>query len=317
MRKQIIVTTRGGVGDVLLCTPALRAVKESYPDHKLIVYCLKKAHWNVLQHNPYIDSLRIISTLHLLRYPVHLYHYLFNKWWKKGYMFNIARMKHYRLLFQHIPISLIYEKNVKDIVPEVFHDLDVRCRHRKIGLFFTRQEEEKARKALEPHRRVVLMHVFSRTSVNHHWPAERWEELVRQLPEYTFIQIGLPDEPYVKGALDWRSSKMTIRETLCLIKYADSFVGVESSMGHATNAFDIPGVVLFGDTSPVHWGHENNINIYKSIRCSPCYHYVSSDPCPYGHECMRFITVEEVRKAIVSQMNTDRISYRQLHISTP
>jgi ADP-heptose:LPS heptosyltransferase len=89
---------------------------------------------------------------------------------------------------------------------------------------------------------------------------------------------------------------------LAILKYARSFVGIDSSLAHATNAFDLPGVILFGDSNPATWGHDNNINLYTAVRCSPCYYYVWNHPCPYGHECMESITVEDVKKALLRQL---------------
>jgi len=290
-KKNIVVVTWGGVGDVMVCTPSLRAIKETHPNRRLIVYCLNKHHRDVLLNNPYIDGVRLVGIRYMWKYPAHLY----------AYLFDPESLKHYFMRFQHVPLSWLYGKNVKEIVPDIFADLQVNVRHNTVQLYFTRKEEDKARRALVLYRNVVLMHIHSRSSANHHWPLERWEELVRSLPEYTFIQIGHQDEPAITGVIDWRG-KTTLREALCLVKYADSFVGVDSSMAHATNAFNVPGVVLFGDSSPVHWGHDNNINIFKGIRCSPCFYSLDADPCPYGHECMNHITVEEVRNAITRQL---------------
>ncbi|WP_276483884.1 glycosyltransferase family 9 protein [Paraflavitalea pollutisoli] len=304
MRNDIIVTTRAGIGDMLLCTPTLRAVKECHPQRRLIVYCVKRSHLEVLRHNPYVDSVRMLPPLYLWRYPYHLYCYLFNKHWKRGHLFNPEKLKFYSLRYNHIPVSWLYDKSIKEIVPEIFADLNVRLVEKNIQVFFTKKEEQNARKKLAPFKNVVIMHIFSRTSVNHHWPMDRWNELVRQLPEYTFIQVGQSDEPQVAGAIDWRSDKMGIREMFCLLKYATSFIGVDSCMAHATNAFNIPGVVLFGDTSPVHWGHDNNINIYKGVRCAPCFHFANGDPCPYTHDCMDRIAVEEVKQALRCQVES-------------
>lgn len=290
-KKNIVVVTWGGVGDVMVCTPTLRAIKEKHPAHHLIVYCLNKQHRDVLLNNPYIDSLRLVGVKYMWKYPAHLY----------AYLFNPTKLKYYYMHFQHIPLSWASVKHVKDIVPEIFSDLALEIVHREVQLFFTRAEESKAREALVQYRNVVLMHIHSRSSANHHWPMEKWEELVKALPAITFIQIGHFDEQAVTGALDWRG-KTSLREALCLLKYADSFVGVDSSLAHASNAFNLPGVVLFGDSSPVFWGHENNINIFKDVRCSPCYYYLDGDPCPYGHECMNQITVAEVQKALTEQL---------------
>jgi hypothetical protein len=51
------------------------------------------------------------------------------------------------------------------------------------------------------------------------------------------------------------------------------------------------------------WGHHNNINVYKNAPCSPCLDLLSSRKCPYGNKRMNTITVEEVKTAILAQIN--------------
>jgi ADP-heptose:LPS heptosyltransferase len=297
MRKEFVIIQWGGIGDVLLCTPAYRALKKNYPDHKIIVYWKLEKHRDALHCNPHIDSLRRLRFWELCRYPFHLYAYLFNR----------RRVKYYFTFFQHIPLSWAYDKHVREIVAEMF-DPGLRLDRPEVQLYFTEAEEKRAREALAGYRNVVLMQVHSRSSVNHLWPMEKWAALVHQLPKYTFIQIGQADEPPVEGVVDWRG-KTPLRDALCLLKYAGSFVAVESSLAHASNAAGICGVVLFGDSSPAHWGHENNINIYKNLPCSPCYFYLYGGPCPYGHECMETISVEEVKDALVQQMRRKSVAH--------
>lgn len=300
MNKDISVITWGGIGDVLVCTPTFSAIREAYRNHRLIVYCGRPEHRDVLLHNPNIDEVRLVSqrfiqssaARYLWRYPADMLKAFINK----------KDIKYYTLYFQHIPPTWLYNKSVKEIVPEIFADLSIDLKDTRVQMFFTEVEERKARFMLAPFKKVVLLHVFSKASVNHHWPKERWEQLVTELPECTFIQLGTAKEPSIKGAIDWRG-KTTLREANCLLKYAASFVGVDSSLSHATNAFGLPGVVLFGDSSPVYWGHDNNINIYKGIECSPCFYYLRQHACPYGHECMNLITVEEVRNALRLQVD--------------
>jgi ADP-heptose:LPS heptosyltransferase len=295
MSKDIVVVAWGGIGDVMICTPTLRAIKERYPDRKLIVYCLGKSHWDVLLHNPHIDSLRLVGIKYMWRYPRHLYFYLFNR----------KRFKHYPLCFQHVAPSFLYNMHMAEVVPDIFSDLGIQLGENKVQLFLTKREEDKAQKSLAPFEKVIIIQIHSKCSINHHWPMDLWEALISDLPQFTFIQVGLSDEQHVRGAVDWRG-KTSLREVFALLKYADGFVGIESSLGHVTNAVDLPGVVLFGDSSPIHWGHENNINIYKGVSCSPCYYYLWKNPCPYGHQCMNHITVKEVRSAILQQMNVRR-----------
>jgi len=291
MSKEFVLVTLGGIGDVLVCTPAIRALREHYPDCHIITYSTSVRHTDVLVNNPCIDSVRILSPRYLLRYPVHLYAYLFNR----------KLLRYTSLSFQWINFyPTIIQLSAKEVVGQIF---DITIRDKNIELFLTKEEERAAKQKLSPYENVVIMHIHSRTSANHHWSMKKWAALVRALPEYTFIQVGLKDEPCVEGAVDWRS-KTSLREIFALLKYATSFVGVDSSVAHATNAFNVPGVVLFGDTSPVHWGHPNNVNIYKGLECSPCYQILGRDPCPFQHECMDLISVDEVKQALVRQVSS-------------
>ncbi len=101
---------------------------------------------------------------------------------------------------------------------------------------------------------------------------------------------------------------------MALVKYATAFVGIDSSVAHMTNAFDLPGVVVWGDTDPRHWGHSNNINLYKLLPCSPCYYMLGGIPCPYDHRCMTEITVDEVKAALLKQLERGRERLRALGV---
>lgn len=292
MSKELVVVTWGGIGDLVMCTPTFRALKHQRPNEKLIVYCVDGRHRQVLENNPFIDSLRILAPQLMWRYPYHLFSYLFKP----------SLVKYYNLTFQLIPPDWYCQKSIKEIVPQIF-DIELLPGHKRVELYFTKKEEDKARSLLSPYKNTVLMHVHSRSSANHHWEMKNWVELVRQLPGYNFIQIGNTDEQPVEGAIDWRG-KVTLRESMCLMKYTTSFIGIDSLHSHVTNAFDVPGVVLWGDSSPVYWGHDNNINIYKKVHCSPCYYTLWGNDCPYNRKCMKLITVDEVREALVSQVNT-------------
>ncbi|HEV9035847.1 MAG TPA: glycosyltransferase family 9 protein [Puia sp.] len=306
MARDIIAVTWGGLGDVLMCTPAFHAIKEAHPDRRVIVYCSREDHRNVLLQNPNIDSLRVLLPKYMWRYPRHLYAYLFNSEGLKYY--DSKRFKFYYLFFQHVPSVLYEQKHVMDILPEIFGDLAIDVSRKKCELYFTRNEEEKARSAVAPYKNIVFVHVHSKCSENHHWLPERWNELVASLPQYTFIQVGGKNETPVRSAVDWRG-RTGLREAFCLFKHGDAFVGVDSCFAHVANAFNVPGVVLFGDSSPVFVGHNTNINIYKGLSCSPCEEYLNGHACPIGHSCMNLITVEEVRESLLRQLAVRKRAY--------
>jgi ADP-heptose:LPS heptosyltransferase len=277
---RIIAT--GGLGDVLLGTPSFKALKNKYPDCKIVLFCHDKERRDLFINNPHVDQVRDVSFIHN---PISFSLY-YLKWAKfKTYAYGSL-------------IPSFYNKKAQDIIADLF---DVTLEDRKIQLFLTEDEEKKAKQSLSGYRNPIVIHISSRFSSNQDWALDNWNHLVASMPGYTFIQLGLPHEHQVAGAIDLRG-KTSFREAVALMKNAKSFAGVNSSFAHATNAFGIRGVVLFGPANPEVWGHPNNINIYKKMRCAPCVDLLMGIECPYGKTCMDNITVEEVRNSLLKQM---------------
>jgi ADP-heptose:LPS heptosyltransferase len=284
MSKKIIrVISSGGLGDVLLSTPSFYALKKKYPKSRIIVFCKNERHKELYKHNPYIDRLTIRS---FWINPFSSILYYLN--WAKFYVFEYGRMNP----------SLYYKRSAAEIIAEM---LDITLEETKLQAFLTKEEDKAGIRQLSQYKNPVILHIDTMSSKNKEWSVSKWEELVRAMPEYTFVQLGVAKDTKVEGAVDLRG-KTTFRQGMALVKNALSFVGVDSSFSHVTNIYDIPGVVLFGPSTPVLWGHPNNINIYKSLRCSPCIDILLGTPCPYGRKCMTAITVEEVRSALLKQL---------------
>lgn len=280
------IITLGGLGDLILSTPVIAALRKKFPESKIIVYGTSKSYQEIFYHNPHID--RVTGTSFLSDPVAYTRFYLK---WGRFYSFHYGRV---------FP-TLFYNSPAQDIIAEVF---DLQLKDRKIQLFLNSQEEQEASAIMRAHHHPVIIHTTALTTKNKNWTTAKWNELIRSMPNHTFVQIGLKSEPALEGVVDLRG-KVTFRQAMGLIKYAQSFVGVDSAFSHVTNAFDIPGVILFGPSVPGIWGHPNNINIYKDLHCSPCIDLLR-DGCPYGNACMRDITVEEVREALYTQLRKEK-----------
>lgn len=282
------VILHGGLGDVLLTTPTFKAIKEENPGRKIFLYCFTKYHRSILKNNPYVD--KVAST----------------SFWRNPIPYICYRLKWIEFFsgfYGGLLPTLFHKKNVKDIIAEMY---GVTLKDDKVQIFLSDKEDRIAQKTIAVYKNPVIMHITSRTTSNQEWDIENWERLVASMPDHTFLQVGIADEKRVRNAVNLLG-KTSIRETFGLIKYARSFVGVNSIYSHASNAFGIPGVVLWGPAQPLIWGHSNNVNIYKPFQCSPCLDIILSDPCPYGRPCMNAITVEEVRDMLLKQICRGRI----------
>jgi ADP-heptose:LPS heptosyltransferase len=233
--------------------------------------------------NPYIDR---ISSTSFLSNPVNALRYL-----------SDPRLFHFLSYIRTNP-SLFPREKASDIIAQM---VNVKLIDNSVQLYLTEKDEKMARIMLSGHPNPICIHISS-TIRNKLWPNSHWEELIATMPGYTFIQLGHTDDYKLKGAIDLRG-QTSFCISAALIKYSLAFLGLDSSLSHVTNAFNIPGVILFGPTTPVTWGHSNNINIYKGIRCSPCVDILGNGKCPYDRKCMNLITVEEVRKALLIQLS--------------
>jgi ADP-heptose:LPS heptosyltransferase len=282
--SKIRIVPWGGLGDALLVTPLFRAIKEQRPCTKTIVYPSSDSHYEIYLHNPYIDCLKKPSRANGYELRLLL-------------RFRPAKV-HITKYGAYMP-SLFYSKNATEIIAEMF---GIALEHKQLMVFLTREEEEIGKQLLSQYVMPIAIHVTSRTAPNQNWPATSWAELVWRNPQYTFVQLGLPDEPLIPGVVDLRG-KVPLRVALAVLKHVRAFIGVVSAFAHATNAFGTPGVVFYGPSSPLVWGYPNNYNLDLGLSCAPCVDILLKTPCPYGALCMSGISVLEVERALEQQLS--------------
>lgn len=276
----------GGFGDALVYTPSFRALKQKNPKSRLIVYCWKDK-CQLFKGNPHID---LLVPLYFWGEPRLNPHYLFNK------------NKYHYVVLSKYPLEKTTRVSVKKTVGDLMR---IKVKDLRNEIYLSPKEDQWAIDFLGKYPgTTVAIHITSESSKNNRWHLDSWEELVKRHPDITFVQIGIASEEKVEGAVDMRG-QTTLRQAIALVKHTDSFVGVESFFGHSTNAFDKKGVVLFTDSSPDVWGHDNNINIYKRLSCAPCYEVLNAMQCPYNNECKDH-TVDEVSEALMKQLTSTK-----------
>ncbi len=276
------------MGDVVICSFLFEAIKKEKHAGRIVAVCSQQKQVEILRFNPYVD--RIILLRH--RWQIKVFESLCRR----------MRWSLQSVNFYDAPLD-ISMRNAKELVGEMF---EIDSRKYRMQVYPDDKEVAWAKKFRAPYKYVILMQVHSRASRNHFWLRSRWEEVVRTRPQYTFVQIGLPDEERIAGAIDLRGS-ISIQRSLALAAVADSLVAVDGSLAHIGHAVGLRGVVLFGDSSPVHIGHDSHINIHKRLDCSPCFSISEGQaPCPYGHACMLQISTEEVIAALDHQLALGR-----------
>lgn len=86
-----------------------------------------------------------------------------------------------------------------------------------------------------------------------------WEELIRQIDE-PIIQVGVVGEKQLVD--DFRTNR-PISELRELIRECRTWIGVDSFFQHLAWDEKKPGIVLWGPSDPLIFGHPENINLLK------------------------------------------------------
>lgn len=136
------------------------------------------------------------------------------------------------------------------------------------------------------------------------WPAERFASLADRLTHLYGCRVLIGGSEQDSGiaaniVAQTRSRPLSIAGRATLLQFAAVlkrcrlFVGNDNGAMHMAAAMGMPVVALFGPSNPAEWRPRGDhvSIIYKDLDCRACFH----PTCDRGEEnCMRQITVEEV-----------------------
>ena len=306
--KYIAILADFGQGDVLASTPTFRGLRKKYPNHKIVAACVYTDLW---KNNPNIDEL----------YQLGQYHDFYDK-----YMLHLKTVnedqKFVNMKFYEQRLANICDYPISKILCEC---ADVEFDEDKLDLFLTEEEDEFGRdfvKALK--KPVIVIQTESarpptqggnnKMSSEKDWFPESWTELVKRLSDkVAFVQVGGPKEFPIPGITSNLLGKVSIRQTAAIVKYATTFITIDSIVQHIGNAVNKKGIVLFGRSKLETLSHKSNINIVVPGSCEimPCMGPEAGFSqlvikgtalvgwtCP-DKKCMKAITVDLVENAVV------------------
>ncbi len=330
--SRFLIVSTTGIGDTLWGTPAIRALKETYPD-SYIGLLTTSTGAELLKGNPYIDSffifrrgLRLFSLLNLLKK-------LRRQRFDMAFIFHASDRVILPLIFYTGSqiIGIIGQNKGLDFVlsrairQEDIHAVNMRLRLVKeagartsrptLDLYLTRQDREDASRFLR-----VLGCNSDRLTIGLHpgaqkpfkcWPAERFIEtgnwLVRDRDCRVIITGNMEERALckyiasrVKGAISI-AGRATLRETAAIIEGMKLFITNDTGPMHIAFALRTPTVALFCPTEPKLCGPvdtDKAVIIKKPLTCDPCKGKNCLNPL-----CMNQITVQEVLEAAQLLLN--------------
>ena len=124
---------------------------------------------------------------------------------------------------------------------------------------------------------------------NKEWGSERFQEVVYQLPEITWVQTGERSDPLLQGTHDLRG-RTDLRQLFYVISRADGVLGREGVYNHIASAF---GAIIRGFRA---WRGDCSLRKYEASRVpSGGVRAVLADaPLPDTKPCTSDITPQQV-----------------------
>ncbi len=325
MRNVLIIKLRY-IGDVLLATPTLRAIKAARPDFN-VTMMVNRGSEDVLFGNPDLDEVLVLDKGSLAaqwRLIVGLRRRRFDTVidltdgdrsaflsWISGAPVRIGFNDEHRWrgrCYTEVvrPAADMRHRVDRDL--EALKPLGIQAGSKDPQLWLTPEEENSGDQLLDQlgvqrSQSIVILQPGARYWFKA-WPPERFAELADRLTSQNGCQvlIGGSDQDIdlaqqirqmAKSRPIIMAGRTTIKRFAAIAKKSALFIGSDSGAMHIASAVGTPLVALFGPSNPAEWGPRGGPAdvIYMGLDCRVCFH----PTCRRGEgNCMRLITVDAV-----------------------
>lgn len=334
--NKFLVVSTTALGDTLWGTPALKALKHTYPHSSLCVLTSELGE-QVLRHNPHIDELFVIK--HALFFSL-LRHFYSLK--KRNFDAILIFHSSQRLILPfcallgcpQIVATAGLNKDLDFILTSALenkaqHEIERRLdivkevgavvQERELEFFFTGEDEKTTERFLERHGispSTILIGIHpGAQKMFKQWSADNFIQLGNTLKEELGCKIiitGSQEEAFLVLQIASKISEaipmageLSLPAFAVLQKRMALFVTGDTGPMHMAFAMKTPTIALFGPTNPDLCGPhhaKNSIVIQKKKTCSPCLMKKCEDPF-----CLLQIGVKEVCEKALKLVHSAQI----------
>ena len=328
LNSKLLIIKLSSLGDIILSTPGIRAIKEKFPHHK-ISFLVGEESKDVLLKSPYIDELLVVDLKGKdkgIRGLLRIARILRKKNFDLVIDLQNNRLSHLlsflsfslnRYGYDNKKLSFLLNYRIKDDKPKVgpvdhqfrmLKLLGIDLLDNRLELWPTEDDNEYIehllnKEWLSDDQKIIGINMgASKKWVTKCWPRQHMVKFCDEL--------GLRNIRVVVTGTDADSSdanvlinsvksakvinacgKTTVNQLASLIKRCAVYISADSSPLHIAAAMKTPIIAFFGPTDPARHmpPAKDYLIIRKELPCSPCY----KSKCKHK-KCMNMITAEEV-----------------------
>jgi lipopolysaccharide heptosyltransferase II len=330
---KILIIKFGSLGDLILSTAALRAIREKFPGNYKITFLVGTDSKEVLLRCPYIDELVVVGLkgkdkglkglwnlgCQLRKQNFDMVIDLQNN--RKSHLLSFLSASVNRYGYNNKKYGFLLNHSIKDNLPpldpvkhqfRILNMLGIELKDNHLELWSSEEDQGVindllSAQWLSANQKIIGLNLSAsprwETKV---WPLEHIAKLCELLKAKDIRVVATGTERDLPKAHKLMSmvkdaklinacGRTSVNQLACLIKKCSVFISADSSPLHIAAAVDTPFIALFGPTDyRRHLPLANNcIVLNKNVSCSPCY-----KPKCKRRKCMEEITPEEVVEAI-------------------
>ena len=336
MQNILVCQTGGWIGDMVMLTPALRALKRTYPKSDLTLL-LRPRVADLMQTHPYVDTC-IVDNKSEGRYRsfTNLVRHIRDKAFDLAVVLHPTSFRNALLPFlARVPIrvgtkvggrgmllTLSCEDNTEihevDRYLRVLQLLNIDATPSFLEFWHTDADRQFIERLLRTEGvladdRIIVFNLGT-TWATKRWDVSNFADVIQQIasltPEIKIVLTGSSTEKELAKALPVSLSainlvgKTDILQLGALLERCDVCLTCDSGPMHIAAAVGTPTVALFGPTSPVRhhpYGTGHTV-VEKPVSCRPCYKQTCHrQDAP--HLCMKEISTAEVVSALRNKLH--------------
>ncbi|MDW8075779.1 MAG: glycosyltransferase family 9 protein [Bacteroidota bacterium] len=298
---RVLIRIPDAVGDTLMLTAVVRALKKAYPHLHITVAGAPYAA-DIFRNNPDIAACVIANTPADIRAEA-----------------NADVVVDYRFIIDQLP-EYYGIMPMMDILANI---AGVRLPSKQV--IYTIHESERSfaqERTATVSKPIIALHLVSSKDTLRSYPKQQSlvEKLLDQLPDTTLLWLGTEPSPVrSERIIDCASTKLSLRQQIGLVQQCDLAITVDSAFFHiAHNLWHKPTVLLVGPTSEALIGNYAAAPIYtlRGANCSACYWH----PNRCKRICMALISEQSIVAAamqIIDRLRTGAVQQLPPPKATP
>ena len=320
--RRILVIRPGGLGDMILALPVVRAIAEAYPDAELDLVS-ESRNVSVVPSDSISGKrycydrhpFQLLRALRARRYDVVVDLEQFHHF---SAIFSWLTGAHTRVGFRINPRRNNLYTHLVDYDLEGFEGHEFMRVLGPLGIQDAGYELEgvlSVPKALAGAEEMRTVAICTGSSTRHkRWERERMVQLIQAVVQDRNFRVVLVGSRPERQEADWIVQEVGQQEpgrvenhvgeggldsVAAMLAGADCFIGCDSGLAHMAVAVGTPTVVLFGPSDERKWGHQSGPHqvVRESLSCSPCAMFGYYKRCQ-TLACMKQISVDDVLRAV-------------------